>query len=715
MTVGRLLAGVVVGLIAVTGLVRPSGSSQSASEPPVARRSAVLERVRVGLATDLPAVTVPCCGGTLVAMSGDRQLAVQSPIVIKPLLEGAEPGAYRWQVAAFKDELQAGRLAAELGQELAEPGDAVFDAGTDLYRIRVGRYPTREAAERVLPRLRELGYGEPWLASEPGRFDAAALEVSQGDVRSRVAGRWIRIESRSENGIRVAQGRYRGHLLVYLNDRGSLNLINELSLEEYLRGVVPREMGPSVYDSLEALKAQTVAARSYTLRNLEEFSGEGYDICATPRCQVYGGMDAEHELTDRAIAETRSEVLLAGGELVDALYTSTCGGHTEDVESIFPTKSHEYLKGVSCLESGVDRLSGELRRGTPLVPGILDGLLAVSGEDARSLLEARLLALAQISGLPTPPDRLASLERVEVQRFVASVFDLALDVRLFGSREDLNYVLERSPSGWREEDRRLATYFVRSGLLADGGEAPVSAAEADELVFQLALYLRAVVEQPAIYLGTAGGRLTVKAGGELETHPLTAGLATFRGAAGSGRAGAIGLLAGDPVTLYLDRGRRLKGIAHEFDPDGVTFDRSSRRSSWTRYRTRSELAASVRLRYPTLDFVDFEVLERGVSGRVKRLRLIGADGASIEVDGLAVRWTLDLPETLFTVKRLKPRGEEPAWLFTGRGWGHGVGLCQVGAFGMGLRGHDYRSILTHYYSGVSVATLGANEAPRSAP
>ena len=92
------------------------------------------------------------------------------------------------------------------------------------------------------------------------------------------------------SSVRVQGKRYRGRILVYLNDRGALNLINELPIEEYLRGVVPSEMGPELYNQLEALKAQAVAARTYTLRNLGEFAREGYDICATPRCQVYGGM-----------------------------------------------------------------------------------------------------------------------------------------------------------------------------------------------------------------------------------------------------------------------------------------------------------------------------------------------------------------------------------------------------------------------------------------
>ena len=145
----------------------------------------------------------------------------------------------------------------------------------------------------------------------------------------------------------------------------------EVSVEEYLRGVVPKEMGPELYDRLEALKAQTVAARTYTLKNLGEFADEGYDICATPRCQVYGGMGVEHPLSDEAISETSGEVMVFDGQLVEALYSSTCGGHTENVNVIFPLKDQPYLKGVACLEAGIDQVSGHLANGTLFPDGMM--------------------------------------------------------------------------------------------------------------------------------------------------------------------------------------------------------------------------------------------------------------------------------------------------------------------------------------------------------
>jgi stage II sporulation protein D len=499
-------------------------------------------------------------------------------------------------------------------------------------------------------------------------------------------------------------------VLVYLNDRGMLNLINEVTLEDYLRGVVPREMGPRVYDQLEALKAQAVAARTYTLRNLGEFAEEGYDICATPRCQVYGGLDDEQPLTDRAIAETAGEVLLWNGEPIDALYSSTCGGHTEDVEAIFPLKRGPYLRGVACLESGLQSLAGDLPAGAPFPDALVGRLLpppAAAGQDAAASLGARLQHLALLAGLPLPQDRLASLAPREVQRYLASLLDLALDARLLVAPEDLAYLLAAPPADWRPEERRLAAHLQRLGLLDPHRAAALAPSEAEELLLRLALYLGVLNEKRARFLAVGEGRLRVRAEGaegEEQVLSIGTGLATFREQSGRAVAAPLALVAGDRVRLY-SHGERLLAVVQEVHREGVAFDRTSNYSSWTRFRSDVELRELVRTRLPGFELRSFEILDRGRSGRVTRIRLLGADGQQAEVVGLPVRWTLNVPDTLFTAKRLAPAGRPAGWLFTGRGWGHGVGLCQVGAYGMAVRGHDYRAILAHYYSGVVLARL----------
>src|SRR6185369_41703 len=101
---------------------------------------------------------------------------------------------------------------------------------------------------------------------------------------------------------------YRGAIEVSGNTRRTLTVVNELPLEEYLRGVVPNELSPTTFGQIEALKAQAVAARTYIERNLGQFKDEGYDICATDACQVYFGVRTEDALATQAIVETRGVV-----------------------------------------------------------------------------------------------------------------------------------------------------------------------------------------------------------------------------------------------------------------------------------------------------------------------------------------------------------------------------------------------------------------------
>ncbi|HLF55596.1 MAG TPA: SpoIID/LytB domain-containing protein, partial [Thermoanaerobaculia bacterium] len=476
---------------------------------------------------------------------------------------------------------------------------------------------------------------------------------------------------------------------------------------QYLRGVVPRELGPGQYPELEALKAQAVAARSYTVRNLGGFSGEGYDLCAKPQCQVYGGMDDEHALSDRAVAETAGEIVTYGGEPVDALYTATCGGHTEDVEVVFPLRTAPYLRGVPCLEAGGTRLAGGAT-GVDRLDALLGLALpstAAAGRDAAGLGDA-LTAVVRAAGVEPPPDRLLSLERREVQRFLASQLDLAADARLFVRDEELDYLVADPPRDWTREDRRFAAWLAQSRLLDGDRRVPLDSVQARELVLRVSILLRVVEEREASFAALAGGRLRVREADGARDYPVTGELATFRDQGGALARGELLLLPGDSLRLDL-RGDRLAGVVQRVDVRGAAFDRGHERSSWTRFKSDEELARLVRARYPGFALADFEIVSRGASGRVGRLRLRDAAGASLDLEGLAIRWTLDLPDTLFTARRLAPREGAAGWSFTGRGWGHGVGMCQTGAFGMARRGYGYRQILGHYYSGVSVERLAA--------
>lgn len=705
----RLLEGLAA-LVALAVVLGPAPSSTSGSvvaAVPVAPAMPSLvipDLVRVGLATDLESLTLPCCGTDLRAQAGTTQVALVETFTIAPAARGRR-GVYRLQVAALKDEGQARDLAIELNQRHGQPTAVVFDAGTDFYRVRFGRYKTRQEAEDASRALAGAGVLGAFVVSEPSPSLSEGLRVTQGKDSWRVRGRWVAVWSRSDAGVRLRSGHYRGRILVYLNDRGTLNLINELPLEDYLRGVVPKEMGPEEYDNLDGLKAQAVAARSYAVKNFGEFAAEGYDICATPRCQVYGGRSAEHPLTDRAVAETSGQILVYAGAPVDAMYSSTCGGHTEDVSVVFPLKDEPYLRAVPCYEAGLTELAGDVRAGSPFPAALTRRILPPAGaEGSAASLAGRFRQLALAAGLPQPPADPPALDRRSLTRYVADWLDLALEARLFVADEDVSYVLGQAPEGWAREDLHLAAYLAQLGIFDGPVRAAPTAREIEHSLLALATLLQVVEAVEGRFASIADGTLTVRVGATLRQYEIPRRLATFRGRAGALRAAPLALVPGDHVDLYL-QSARLVAVAQQVEPSGAAYDRTSRYSSWRRFRSDRQLSELISASHPGFQLADLTILERGSSGRVGRIRLTARNGTSLEIRGLAVRWTLDLPDTLFTAKRLRPSGDRAGWLFTGRGFGHGVGLCQVGAYGMGLRGHHYADILTHYYSGVSLATL----------
>jgi stage II sporulation protein D len=124
---------------------------------------------------------------------------------------------------------------------------------------------------------------------------------------------------------------------------GGVTAVNRVELENYIRGVVPNE-SPGSWP-IEALKAQAVAARSYALG-----TGTGnavFDHYDTVASQVYGGYSSEQARTNRAVAQTRGEVLRYGGRVIVAYFHSTSGGHTENNENIFTGSTPlPYIRGV---------------------------------------------------------------------------------------------------------------------------------------------------------------------------------------------------------------------------------------------------------------------------------------------------------------------------------------------------------------------------------
>lgn len=143
----------------------------------------------------------------------------------------------------------------------------------------------------------------------------------------------------------VDQKAYRGVVDVFINPLGEPVIVNDLSLEDYLRSVVPGELGPVKYPELEALKAQSVAARTFAVSALGQYADRGFDVFSDFRSQVYGGVISERELSDRAVEETQGLVATYKGEPIVSMYCSTCGGLTEGFDAVFKGSPIAYLQG----------------------------------------------------------------------------------------------------------------------------------------------------------------------------------------------------------------------------------------------------------------------------------------------------------------------------------------------------------------------------------
>ncbi|MBC8199575.1 MAG: SpoIID/LytB domain-containing protein [Desulfobacterales bacterium] len=181
--------------------------------------------------------------------------------------------------------------------------------------------------------------------------------------------------------IMVDNRRFRGDLTI-LADSKSLSVINNIPVEQYLYGVVPKEMPPNW--AKEALKAQAVAARTYALYIKDKSADKPYDVESTTTSQVYGGFDSEKKESNLAVDETRSQVITYNGKLIVAYFHSSSGGHTEDSKNVW-SADLPYLKGVP------DSFSANIPNG--------EWKFFVSYNDMQNRLNKYGLNIGQIRGL----------------------------------------------------------------------------------------------------------------------------------------------------------------------------------------------------------------------------------------------------------------------------------------------------------------------------
>jgi stage II sporulation protein D len=169
---------------------------------------------------------------------------------------------------------------------------------------------------------------------------------------------------------------------------------------------------------------------------------------------------------------------------------------------------------------------------------------------------------------------------------------------------------------------------------------------------------------------------------------------------------SIALVGGEPVTFHVDARGEVDYLEVKPAVNGASAERSSPYTNWSNElsvgQVQSRLARSVRGIGP---ITDLRVVARGSSRRAIDLAVIGTEGTA-HVRGGRIRSALGLREQLFIIdRRYEANGRVTSFIFTGRGWGHGVGMCQVGAYGLAKLGWSYDRILKNYYSGIDLTRL----------
>lgn len=263
-------------------------------------------------------------------MTGSGWGCLRVRLVVLLLLLGvacARPPAPRWRSLHGEPDVRIGLLVRIPDATLTLEGE---------YELHLRGAPP----QRLRPGLVRVGVvrGVLLLWLNDGREFEATHEL------------WLHPLLR-ESRFHLGEHSYRGSVHL-VRDAGDLTLINELPLETYLRGVVPWEIGWRPPAEVGAVEAQAIAARTYACKRLGQYAEQGFDLLPDVKDQVYRGTTREDSLANRAIRATHGLVVSSRDTLIEAYYSSTCGGHTSRIEEVWDKPAAPYLVG------GLDRMPG---------------------------------------------------------------------------------------------------------------------------------------------------------------------------------------------------------------------------------------------------------------------------------------------------------------------------------------------------------------------
>lgn len=677
--------------------------------------------IRVGLKSD--SKTVLLSGNGITAYSdGVKTGAVSGALYAHPSYLSTSQSRYFVQLGSFSTKENAQKALADAREKMDEPGLIFENPDLSKFQLRLGPYSTPEDAQRVIETAKGKGYNGAFYINDQNISGAIPdLVVSDESGRLLLKTRQpVRFWS-SGDTISIDDKAFRGYASVFVNGLGRLTVVNVLNFEDYLKGVVPNEIGPASSSTFEALKAQAVAARTYAYKNLKQFDDEGYDICATPRCQVYSGFSTENALTSQAVEETRGQILTYQGAPINALYTSTCGGRTEAAEYMFEGWNYPYLKSVDCYpeQNGtvprtmqIDGAAApwwlawvNLKAGIQL-SGNLDKPISV--EEAQSTLQAMLSFLGKTACDASVPQDTSWVSTG--QSFIGALCWQAKVDALLSDKDyqyflsHLNFSLDPSPQTHSFLFLFHEGILVPTDLTRFNPYQPMTRSEYLQGIFRILQHYHQVNTTDGLIREIDQQNMQVVDDVGVHSLPLSGQPYVYQkiGDAVSPR-NPVACGPGDNVQYLLQDGT-IRLLVCELSQSGASMDRSSKYSFWQDHVDPSELGNRVSKYLDVGDILDLQPLSYGVSHRVYEMQVTGTKGSGV-LKGIRVRWALGLKDNLFTIDRSYGSGGKISeFIFTGRGWGHGVGMCQVGAVGYARMGKDYQYILLHYYTGVQITS-----------
>jgi stage II sporulation protein D len=534
------------------------------------------------------------------------------------------------------------------------------------------------------------------------------------------------------NPVRLNGKAYRGKLEVFVNARGTLTVVNVVPLEDYLLGVVPAELS---LPHLEAQKAQAIAARTYAVANVNTYGNKGFDMVPTVWSQVYKGVAIETKIGTQAVRETSGLIATYQGKPIMAYFTSTCGGRTENVENVFET-NEPYLRGVECALEGhrhfdpflvrTARSPAKLRSEEHLGLVRLMSLLAVNGfslttnqftddwfdeEPTVGEVSNWMNQLASRFGKPYPNVTKETLKPVELARVLALLAYTPGAPDTLLSDSDINYHLSFDDASEVPKERRAdLAMLMRDGLFMLHPDLTLKPQKhfrrADMLrlirqIYQKKNWMPSL--QTATTKATTDGKLILRTGRTERAMLIRPDVFLFRKiGATSYPIKEAALVGGESVSFQTDPTGAVSYLEIEPTDAATSAENMSPFTNWST-TVPSSVVQSRLSRYVrgigTL--YDVNIKRQGYSRRAAELEIIGSNGVKTLKAG-AIRSALRLREQLFVINKRYSGNQVTSYTFTGRGWGHGVGMCQYGAYGMAKMGVKFDDIIRHYYTGVDV-------------